>query len=64
VLARSDHEHLRILFEAPDLPTARLLLEQLLQTYTSRAPKAMEILGAGFDDATAVLALPDPIGGG
>ncbi len=54
------HEHLRALFEAPDLPTARVLLQQLLQTYTSRAPKAMATLEAGFDDATAVLALPEP----
>ncbi len=54
------HEHLRILFEASDLATARLLLEQLLQTYTSRAPRAMETLEAGFDDATAVLVLPEP----
>jgi putative transposase len=54
------HEHLRALFEAPDLPTARLLLHQVLETYASRAPKAMATLEAGFDDATAVLALPEP----
>jgi putative transposase len=53
------HEHLRILFEAPDLATARLLLNQLLQSYTGRASKAMATLEAGFDDATAVLALPE-----
>jgi putative transposase len=54
------HEHLRALFEAPDLPTARVLLEQLLATSRSRAPQAMAALEAGFDDATAVLALPEP----
>jgi transposase-like protein len=54
------HEHLRALFEAPDLPTARVLLRALLEAYTNRAPKAMAILEAGFDDATAVLALPEP----
>jgi putative transposase len=54
------HEHLRALFEAPDLPTALVLLEQLLETHTSRAPNAMATLEAGFDDATAVLALPEP----
>src|SRR5260221_10175901 len=53
------HEHLRILFEAPDMATARLLLEQLLQIYTSRVPMANATLEAGFDDATAVLALPE-----
>jgi len=54
------HEHLRALFEAPDLPTARVFLEQLLATYGARAPKALATLEAGFDDATAVLALPEP----
>jgi transposase-like protein len=54
------HEHLRALFEAPDLPTARVLLRALLDTYTDRAPNALAILEAGCDDATAVLALPDP----
>lgn len=53
------HEHLRILLEAPDLATARLLLEQLLQRSTSRAPKALAPLEAGFDDAPAILALPE-----
>jgi transposase-like protein len=54
------HEHLRALFEAPDLPTARVLLQQVLTGYAGRAPKAMAILEAGFDDATAVLVLPEP----
>ncbi len=54
------HEHLRSLFEAPDLPTARVLLDNVLETYASRAPSATAILEAGFDDATAVLALPEP----
>jgi len=35
------HEHLRALFEAPDLPTARILLQALLDAYASRAPNAM-----------------------
>jgi transposase-like protein len=54
------HEHLRVIFEAPDLPTARVPLQQLLATDSGCAPKAMETLEAGFDDATAVLALPEP----
>lgn len=54
------HEHLRSLFEAPDPATARTLLGPILATYAERAPKAMAILEAGFDDATAVLALPEP----
>ncbi len=31
-----------------------------MQTYASRAPKALATLETGFDDATAVLALPEP----
>lgn len=54
------HEHLRALFEAPDPTTARTLLQQLVATYAARAPKALSALEAGFDDATAVLALPEP----
>ena len=54
------HEHLRALFEAPDPATARTLLQQLGATYAARAPKALAALEAGFDDAIAVLALPEP----
>lgn len=54
------HEHLRSLFEAPDLTSARTLLQGILEHYTARAPQAMAVLEAGFDDATAVLALPEP----
>lgn len=54
------HEHLRSLFAAPDLATARALLAAILERYSTRAPQAMAILEAGFDDATAVLALPEP----
>jgi putative transposase len=42
-----------------DMDTARLLLNQTLQAYETRAPKAMAVLEAGFDDATAVLVLPE-----
>ena len=54
------HAHLRPLFEAPDAATARTLLRQLVATYAERAPKAIAALEAGFEDATAVLALPEP----
>lgn len=38
----------------------RTLLRQITTTFTQRAPKAVAVLEAGFHDATAVLALPDP----
>ncbi|GGK08430.1 hypothetical protein GCM10007043_23130 [Calditerricola satsumensis] len=41
------------------METARQLLKQTLEAYEEKAPKAMAILEAGFEDATAVLALPE-----
>src|SRR5690606_35688132 len=56
---RSDVKaHVRSIFEAADVDTARTLLHQTIDQYQSQAPRAMEILDAGFDDATAVLYLP------
>jgi putative transposase len=49
----------RTLLDAPDLKTARLLLSQTIETYEEKAPKAMKVLETGFDDATAVLSLPE-----
>ena len=52
------HARIRTLFEAPDLQTARILLAQVIADYEQRAPAAIATLERGFDDATAVLALP------
>lgn len=49
-----------MIFEAPDVPTARKFLEETLSAYEGKAPQAMKRLEAGFDDAVAALALPDP----
>jgi len=38
-------------------------LNQTLETFEKKAPKAMQILEMGFDDATAVLMLPENIAG-
>jgi putative transposase len=53
------HARLRAILDAPDIETARLLLNQMLEAYETKASKAMSILEAGFDDATAVLLLPE-----
>src|SRR5690606_28353477 len=53
------YRRIRAILEAPDPDTARLLLHQVLKDYETRAPRAMEVLETGFDDATAVLALPE-----
>jgi len=50
--------HVRSIFEAAEVDTARTLLHQTIDQYQSQAARAMEILDAGFDDATAVLELP------
>lgn len=52
------HGRLRAIFAAPDLSTARTLLERFSTDFVARAPKAVQVLEQGFDDATAVLALP------
>jgi len=44
----------RAILEAPDSRTARMLLNEVLEEYKDRASKAMEVLKAGFEDATAV----------
>jgi transposase-like protein len=51
-------EQVRPILTAPDLATARVLLNACLERYEERAPQAMQILEDGFDDATAVLVLP------
>jgi transposase-like protein len=48
----------RSILTAPDLATARVLLNACLERFEERAPQAMQILEDGFDVATAVLALP------
>ena len=53
------HSRVRGIFEAADLSTARFLLNQTLDEYSGKAPKAMDVLEQGFDDATAVLSLPE-----
>ena len=50
---------LRAMLDAPDLQTARLLFSKTVEAYQDRAPKAMKTLETGFDDATAVLILPE-----
>jgi putative transposase len=51
---------LRLVFEAPDLTTARAQRDAILRAYEQQAPQAMATLENGFDDATAILALPAP----
>ena len=60
------HRRLRAIFEAPDPETARTLLAKFVAdfatsaTSATSAPGAVATLERGFEDATAVLALPEP----
>jgi transposase-like protein len=60
VLQKELHAKIRAIFEAPDAKTARVLLNQVLEEYRNKAPKATEVLEEGFEDAIAVLELPEP----
>lgn len=53
------HARVRSILDAPDQETARLLMAQTIELYESKAAKAMKILDTGFDDATAILMLPE-----
>ncbi len=54
------HARVRAIFEAPNVETARTLLAKVVVDYAQQAPTAIATLERGFDDATAVLALPHP----
>lgn len=49
----------RAILDAPDVETARLLLNRVVDEYGEKASKAVDILESAFDDITAVLALPE-----
>lgn len=53
------YPRVRAILDAPDFETARLLLQQTVETYEAKAAKAISVLENGFDDATAVLLLPE-----
>ncbi len=53
------HSQLRVIWEAPDVETAREMLRRVIDSFGRRAPRAMTILEEGFDDAVAVLNLPE-----
>lgn len=54
------YPQVKALLDAPDAVTAKMLLQKILADYGPRAPRAMTVLEQGFEDATAVLALPEP----
>jgi putative transposase len=59
-LQEEAHRQVRAIFESTDNETARALLAKFSAAYQQRAPAAVAALERGFEDATAVLALPAP----
>jgi len=51
---------LQLLSNAPDMDTARRLLDDVLLEYSGKAPRAMACLETGFEDPMAVMTLPEP----
>ena len=51
-------DQVKVIFDAPDVATARQLLEGVLDQYTERFPRAMECLEEGFEDAAVAMGLP------
>jgi putative transposase len=49
------------MFEAPDTDTARVLLDGIIDDLGARDPGAIGRLEAGFEDAMAVMALPESV---
>lgn len=49
----------KLVFQAVDLPEARRRLAEFGERFAKTAPKAVECLEGGFDDAMAVMSLPD-----
>lgn len=52
------HGRVHAIFDAPDPATARTLLARLVADFEQTAPVAVATLERGFEDATAILALP------
>src|SRR5690625_847870 len=50
---------LRLMFNAPDMQTARHLFEEIVFAYAEKAPRSISCLEAGFEDAMAVIVLPE-----
>ncbi|SFV08614.1 IS256 family transposase [Alicyclobacillus macrosporangiidus] len=53
------YKRVRAILDAPDMKTARMLKNDFVEEFADNAPKAVQVLEDGFDDVTAVLALPD-----
>lgn len=53
------HSQLRVIWETPDVETARQMLKRVIDNFGNKASRAVNILEDGFDDAVVVLNLPE-----
>jgi len=51
-------ELLKVMYDAPDLASARTMCNRIITEFEDKAPKAMSVLETGFDDIMAVMSLP------
>lgn len=49
----------KLIFQSADMAEARRRLSEFIECFAKRAPKAIACLEAGFDDAMAVMVLPE-----
>lgn len=52
-------EKAKLVFQAPDMEEARRRRDEFIKTFEKKAPKAVACLEEAFDDAMAVMALPE-----
>lgn len=52
------YTRVRAILDASDEKTARVLLDQVLEDFEKKAPRAVRLLEEAYDDVTAVLTLP------
>jgi transposase-like protein len=52
-------KYLKSIYNAINIDEARRFLKEILETFGTRAPKAMELLEEGFEDVMAVMSLPE-----
>ncbi len=51
-------ELLKVMYDSPDLASARATCHRIITEFEGKAPKAMSVLESGFDDVMAVMSLP------
>ena len=51
-------ELLKVMYDSPDIESARAIRNRIIKEFEDRTPKAMAVLESGFDDVMAVMSLP------